>query len=224
MGTSMQRLDFFSKWSALHGGAEIKGIVKAWLSISFFLARALSGLRIGANLLTVLGLLLALGLTYYALNLNYFLALILLALSLLADGVDGSVAIYRAQESRLGAALDSIVDRVSETLWALSFYFIGADYRIVLLGWLIAAIQEYVRARLAGLGISEVGVVTICERPVRASIIAVALVALALDQVFLNGEIARDFFYIHFFAGFWVILQTISLATLLRFAHRTLKS
>lgn len=220
----MERADFFDRWSALHGGADIKGIVKAWLSISFILARVLSRLRIGANLLTVFGFLLALGLTYYAFNLNYFLALILLALSLLADGVDGSVAIYRSKESRFGAALDSIVDRVSESLWAVSLYLIGADYRIVLIAWLIASIQEYVRARLAGLGISEVGVVTICERPVRASIIAVALLALALDQTFINGDIASDFSYIHFFAWLWVILQTIALTTLLRFAHKALKS
>jgi CDP-diacylglycerol--glycerol-3-phosphate 3-phosphatidyltransferase len=45
----------------------------------------------------------------------------------------------------------------------------------------IASTQEYARARLGGLGISEVGVVTPAERPVRASFIFIALFAYALD-------------------------------------------
>jgi CDP-diacylglycerol--glycerol-3-phosphate 3-phosphatidyltransferase len=38
-------------------------------------------------------------------------------------------------------------------------------------------VQEYLRARSGGLGHSEVGIVTICERPVRASLIFIAIVA-----------------------------------------------
>jgi CDP-diacylglycerol--glycerol-3-phosphate 3-phosphatidyltransferase len=60
-------------------------------------------------------------------------------------------------------------------------YRIGAPVWIVLLTYVTASTQEYARARLGGLGINEVGVVTPAERPVRASFIFIALVAYAID-------------------------------------------
>jgi len=170
----MNQNDFFTKWSALHGNAEIKGIVKAWLKISFASAKFLSRLRLTPNLITLLGIVFAVAMAVNPLSLW---AIPLLVLSLYADGIDGSVAIYQNRESRFGAVLDSVADRISEALWFYVAYRIGAPAWIVLLTYVTASTQEYARARLGGLGISEVGVVTPAERPVRASFIFIALVA-----------------------------------------------
>lgn len=174
----MNKADFFAKWSALHGNAEIKGIVKTWLNISYGSARFMSALRITPNLLTLLGIVFALAM---AVNPLSFWTIPLLVLSLYADGIDGSVAIYQNRESQFGATLDSVADRISEALWFYVAYRIGAPAWIVLLTYVIASTQEYARARLGGLGVSEVGVVTPAERPVRASFIFIALVAYAID-------------------------------------------
>lgn len=174
----MNKADFFAKWSALHGNAEIKGIVKAWLNISYGSARFMSALRITPNLLTLLGIVFAIAMAVNPLSLW---TIPLLVLSLYADGIDGSVAIYQNRESQFGAILDSVADRISEALWFYVAYRIGAPAWIVLLTYVIASTQEYARARLGGLGISEVGVVTPAERPVRASFIFIALVAYAID-------------------------------------------
>ena len=173
----MNQTDFFAKWSALHGNAEIKGIVKAWLKISFASAKFLSRLRLTPNLLTLLGIVFAVAMAVNPLSLW---AIPLLVLSLYADGIDGSVAIYQNRESQFGAVLDSVADRISEALWFYVAYRIGAPAWIVLLTYVTASTQEYARARLGGLGISEVGVVTPAERPVRASFIFIALVAYAI--------------------------------------------
>jgi len=170
----MNQNDFFTKWSALHGNAEIKGIVKAWLKISFASAKFLSRLRLTPNLITLLGIVFAVAMAVNPLSLW---AIPLLVLSLYADGIDGSVAIYQNRESQFGAVLDSVADRISEALWFYVAYRIGAPAWIVLLTYVTASTQEYARARLGGLGISEVGVVTPAERPVRASFIFIALVA-----------------------------------------------
>jgi len=174
----MIKADFFAKWSALHGNAEIKGIVKAWLNISYGSARFMSALRITPNLLTLLGIVFAIAMAVNPLSLW---TIPLLVLSLYADGIDGSVAIYQNRESQFGAILDSVADRISEALWFYVAYRIGAPAWIVLLTYVIASTQEYARARLGGLGVSEVGVVTPAERPVRASFIFIALVAYAID-------------------------------------------
>ena len=174
----MNQADFFAKWSALHGNAEIKGIVKAWLKISFAAAKFLSRLRITPNLLTLLGIVFAIAMAVNPLSLW---TIPLLVLSLYADGIDGSVAIYQNRESQFGAILDSVADRISEALWFYVAYRIGAPAWIVLLTYITASTQEYARARLGSLGISAVGVVTPAERPVRASFIFIALVAYALS-------------------------------------------
>ena len=174
----MNKADFFAKWSALHGNVEIKGIVKAWLNFSYGSARFMSALRVTPNLLTLLGIVFAIAM---ALNPLSLWTIPLLVLSLYADGIDGSVAIYQNRESQFGAILDSVADRISEALWFYVAYRIGAPAWIVLLTYVIASTQEYARARLGGLGISEVGVVTPAERPVRASFIFIALVAYAIE-------------------------------------------
>ncbi len=174
----MNQTEFFAKWSALHGNAEIKGIVRAWLKISFASAKFVSALRLTPNLLTLLGVVFAVAMAFNPLSLW---TIPLLVLSLYADGIDGSVAIYQDRASQFGAVLDSVADRISEALWFYIAYRIGAPAWLVLLIYVVASTQEYARARLGGLGISDVGVVTPAERPVRASFIFIALVAYAID-------------------------------------------
>jgi phosphatidylglycerophosphate synthase len=173
----MKQAEFFAKWSALHGNAEIKGIVRAWLKISFTSAKFVSVLRLTPNFLTLLGIVFAIAMAANPLSLW---TIPLLVLSLYADGIDGSVAIYQNRESQFGAVLDSVADRISEALWFYVAYRIGAPVWLVLVTYVIATTQEYARARLGGLGINAVGVVTPAERPVRASFIFIALVAYAI--------------------------------------------
>ena len=206
----MNKSEFNSTWSALHGGAEIKGIVKAWLAISYSSAKFLSKLRVTPNVLTLLGVLFAVAMAANPLSLW---AIPLLVLSLYADGIDGSVAIYQKRQSAFGAILDSVADRISEALWFYVAYRIGAPAWLVLGTYVIASTQEYARARLGGLGISDVGVVTPAERPVRASFIFIALIsfALSIELVVLALSILA-------------ILQIVSFGLVARFAHNSLRN
>jgi phosphatidylglycerophosphate synthase len=102
-------------------------------------------------------------------------------LSLICDGIDGSLAMILEKTSRRGAMIDSFVDRVSEVFWALAFYRICADLRVIFIAAILAFTQEYLRARAAGLGYSDITAVTIAERPVRASLLFIALIAFQLN-------------------------------------------
>jgi archaetidylinositol phosphate synthase len=206
----MKKEEFNSTWSDLHGGAQIKGIVKTWLAISFASAKFLSKLHITPNILTLLGVLFAIAMAANPLSLW---AIPLLVLSLYADGIDGSVAIFQKRQSSFGAILDSVADRISEALWFYVAYRIGAPAWLVLATYVIASTQEYARARLGGLGISDVGIVTPAERPVRASFIFIALVfyALSFELVTLTMAILA-------------ILQLISFGLVARFAHNRLRN
>jgi len=204
----MNLQEFNQSWSKLHGDAQVTGIVKGWLRISYFIVKPLAKLRITPNLLTLLGLVFGILLYFNALT-NW--AIFFLVLSLICDGIDGSLAIITGKSSKWGAMLDSVADRVTEVFWGLTFIAIGADQNLVIAALLIAAIQEYLRARSAGLGLTDVGVVTISERPVRASILFVALVASLLNLEIVN-----------LLALLWLIMQSISLLTVTRFAYQKL--
>jgi archaetidylinositol phosphate synthase len=206
----MKKEEFNSTWSDLHGGAEIKGIVKTWLAISFASAKFLSKLHITPDILTLLGVLFAIAMAANPLSLW---AIPLLVLSLYADGIDGSVAIFQKRQSSFGAILDSVADRISEALWFYVAYRIGAPAWLVLATYVIASTQEYARARLTSLGISGVGVVTPAERPVRASFIFIALVSYALSFELVTLTMA-----------ILAILQALSFGLVARFAHNSLRN
>jgi len=199
----MTKNEFFLAWSKLHGDAKVSGIVKGWLSISFTVSKALAKMRVTPNALTILGL--VFGILLY-MNSNAIWAPLILIISLICDGVDGSLAIITRQSSKWGALLDSVVDRLTEVFWVLALYSLGVDSKILITVLILASTQEYLRARAGGVGLKQVGVVTVAERPVRASFIFIALVAFNL-----NLEILNQITFV------WLILQAISFLTVVRF-------
>ena len=206
----MDKNEFFTTWSNLHGGAKIEGIVKTWLQISYASAKFLSKLRVTPNLLTFAGLFFAIALWQFA---NSWAAALFLVLSLFFDGIDGSLAILQKKTSKFGAFTDSFVDRISEVFWALALYKLGAPATFVFLALLATYVQEYIRARSGGLGYSEVGIVTICERPVRASLIFIAIIA---NLVGLGLVTAISII--------WVAMQFIALSQLTGSLYKRLRS
>lgn len=199
----MTKDEFFLAWSKLHGDAKVSGIVKGWLSISFPVSKALAKIRVTPNALTILGL--VFGILLY-INSSAIWAPLILVISLICDGVDGSLAIITRQSSKWGALLDSVVDRLTEVFWVLALYSLGVDSKILITVLILASTQEYLRARAGGVGLKQVGVVTVAERPVRASFIFIALVAFNL-----NLEILNQITFV------WLILQAISFLTVVRF-------
>ena len=199
----MTKDEFFLAWSKLHGDAKVSGIVKGWLSISFTVSKALAKMRVTPNALTILGL--VFGILLY-MNSNAIWAPLILVISLICDGVDGSLAIITRQSSKWGALLDSVVDRLTEVFWVFALYSLGVDSKILITVLILASTQEYLRARAGGVGLKQVGVVTVAERPVRASFIFISLVAFSL-----NLEILNQITFV------WLILQAISFLTVVRF-------
>lgn len=204
----MDKKEFFTTWSDLHGGAKIEGVVKTWLQISYATAKFFAKLRVTPNLLTFAGLFFAIALWQFA---NNWIAALFLVLSLFFDGIDGSLAILQKKTSKFGAFTDSFVDRISEVFWALALYELGAPATLVFIALLATYVQEYLRARAGGLGHEEVGIVTICERPVRASLIFIAIIA---NLVGLDITSAV--------AAIWVAMQVIALSQLTRSLYKRL--
>jgi archaetidylinositol phosphate synthase len=206
----VDKKEFFTTWSDLHGGAKIEGVVKTWLQISYATAKFFAKLRVTPNLLTFAGLFFAIALWQFA---NSWPAALFLVLSLFFDGIDGSLAILQKKTSKFGAFTDSFVDRISEVFWALALYELGAPATLVFIALLATYVQEYLRARAGGLGHEEVGIVTICERPVRASLIFIAIIANLVGLEITSAV-----------AAIWVAMQVIALSQLTRSLYKRLKN
>ena len=200
--------EFKAKWSSLHSDAETTGIVGAWLNISYRFGLICTLLRISPNALTMLGLL---GAVATAVTAQTAWAILFLVFSLFCDGIDGSVAIFQHRESKFGATLDSVVDRISEALWFFALYAIGVPAWIPISLWSVAAFQEYARAKLVSLGVSDIGVVTPAERPVRASFLFIVLI---LNQLALPGATELSIAFL--------VLQIYSFVSVVRFSRSRL--
>ena len=200
--------EFKAKWSSLHSDAETTGIVGAWLNISYRFGLICTLLRISPNALTVLGLI---GAVATALTAQTAWAILFLVFSLFCDGIDGSVAIFQHRESKFGATLDSVVDRISEALWFYALYAIGVPAWIPITVWCVAAFQEYARAKLISLGVSDIGVITPAERPVRASFLFIVLI---LNQLSMPGATQLSLAFL--------VLQIYSFVSVVRFSRSQL--
>ncbi len=200
--------EFKAKWSSLHSDAETTGIVGAWLNISYRFGLICTLLRISPNALTLLGLL---GAIATAVTAETAWAILFLVFSLFCDGIDGSVAIFQHRESKFGATLDSVVDRISEALWFYALYAIGVPAWIPITLWSVAAFQEYARAKLVSLGVSDIGVVTPAERPVRASFLFIVLI---LNQLDMPGATELSVAFL--------VLQIYSFVSVVRFSRSRL--
>jgi len=141
--------------------------------------------RLHPNWYTVAGLLLAL-LAPLSAYLGYWgPTLALMAISAFMDALDGVVARVSGRQSRFGAFLDSMSDRVSDASYILALTLMGASgllcYTLLVASYLVS----YARARGEGLGVQLKGV-GLVERQERVLAILLAGALLAVDATATN--------------------------------------
>lgn len=162
-------------WSARHGGIDPAGVLLLgpWLRLVEVLARPLR--RVPPDVVSVTGVVAALGAARAARAGHPGPAAALVVASGVLDGVDGAVAAASGRASAHGRALDSSCDRVAELahLAALRAVGVGAVPGAALVG--LTAALELTRRRAGG----HVRLTT-WERPSRVLLAVVGLVAAAV--------------------------------------------
>lgn len=208
----MTRAEYLTTWSHVHGfaaGKEVSGIARVYLSINYYLVQPLILLRLSPNVVTLFAPALAC-LALFA-NGSFSIALLVLG-SLMVDGFDGAVAILRRKTSAIGGVLDGIVDRVTELLWIGALYYGGISPAILLIIWVLVGTQEYGRAKLTHVAGNILGVVTICERPVRGLLVALGF----LGHIYYSD-------CLKLVAIIWLAMQAVALAQFTVMAKRQLR-
>ncbi len=173
---------YFHRWSELHGGVDPRTspLIRVWLTFAYGLARPMTRIGLSPNGVTGIGLVIAIAVPllawqYTRTEQSWWLvvAVVFTAATGLLDNLDGAVAVISGRTTRWGYVLDSIADRISDVSLLVALWVLGAPGWVVVAAGFAGSIQEYARARAAGLGVAEVGVVSISERPTRVIIVAV---------------------------------------------------
>jgi len=177
----MDRDTYLAQWSTLHGGARPTGIVGGWLALVHAVAAPLARWRVPPDFVTLLGLLIAFTAPVLA-SLGrggVLAAATVIALSGLFDSLDGAVAVMTGRTSPWGAVLDAVADRVSDAVFAATLWVVGAPAVVCVAAVGLCWLAEYARARAGGAGMTEVGVLTVNERPTRVVVVVMFLLASA---------------------------------------------
>lgn len=178
----MTRQEYFQRWAELHGGLDPRTSlpVQFWLTVTYGLARPLAALGLSPDAVTLLGLLVALSVPACVVQ-GWLLAASALALAAgVVDNLDGAVAVLTGRSTDWGYVLDSVADRVGDTALLLGLGLAADLPWFGALAAFLAFTQEYTRARAGAVGFSEIGVISLSERPTRVLISGMFLLAAAL--------------------------------------------
>lgn len=215
----LDRQGYLDRWSELHGGYDPRSshLTHAWLSLAYALARPLAVLRVPPDLVTGLGVLVS-GLAVYLAWLGerwVIGAAVVVALSGLVDNLDGAVAVMSGRTTRWGFVLDSLIDRISDALYLVALWLVGAPAWVCVLAGVLMGLQEYTRARAGNAGMSEIGVVTVWERPTRVIVTAMFLLGAGIYTGSASGWASAG-------AAAWATLGVVGLGQILVVVRRRL--
>lgn len=167
---------YLARWSELHGGYDPRSSrwVIGWLRVVYACARPLVALRLSPDAVTGVGLLIGLGVPAVAAGGAHWpvVAAALAGLTGLADGLDGAVAVVTDRVTRWGYVLDSVVDRLTDIALLCTLGVLGAPWPLIAAVTALTFVQEYARARAGAAGLTDIGVVTVWERPTRIVVVA----------------------------------------------------
>lgn len=180
----LSRDEYFDRWAELHGGHDPRSsrMTSVWLGAMYRLARPVAATGVPPDAVTLAGAVVS-GAAVAAAGQGgrwVLVAAVLVAVSGAMDNLDGAVAVMTQRTTRWGYVLDSLVDRVSDALYLVALWLVGAPAAVCVAAGVLMGLQEYTRARAGQAGMPGIGVVTLWERPTRVIATAMFLLGAGL--------------------------------------------
>ncbi|MEI8058120.1 MAG: CDP-alcohol phosphatidyltransferase family protein [Actinomycetes bacterium] len=179
--TLPSRQEYLTRWQELHGGFDPRSsrFVGPWLSMVYMLARPLAQVGLSPDSVTALGLVVSAFVVVLCWLGGWWViaAAVVVGISGVFDSLDGAVAVLSDRATRWGSVLDSLVDRISDALYLVALWLVGAPAWVCVAAGFALGLLEYTRARAAATGLDEVGILTVGERPTRVTVAAMFLLA-----------------------------------------------
>lgn len=176
-------------------------MLRPWLRLMWLLAGPLARLRLPPTAITVVGVLLAVDAALFAAS-RPWVALALVVLSVVCDGLDGAVAVLTSSSSAFGSAADKIADRVSDCAFAVVLWRCGAPWWLAVAAGGLSLAHEAVRVIVGGALLARI---TVAERPTRAICAGLACGCAGVSSAVWPPTVC---------AAVWVILAVVGLLQL----------
>ena len=222
--TPLTWAEYAAAWSRLHGGFDPDGaspVVRGWIRLAYRGGSLLGRLGAGPTAVTAAGLVLCLLVPVAVLPgpVGLLLGGLVVLVAAFADGLDGAVAVVTGRTTRMGFVYDSVADRLGEAAWLVALWLAGAPAWAAVAAGGLSWLHEYLRARAAAAGMSEIGVVTVGERPTRVSVTATALLIGGAAGLFRTGW---DGTVVTVAVTVWLALAMIGIGQLVAAVRRAL--
>jgi CDP-diacylglycerol--glycerol-3-phosphate 3-phosphatidyltransferase len=211
-------------WAGLHGGVDprqARPSVRGWLRLGYRFAYLADRVHLTPGTVTALGLLACLSVPALAMRggLGAVGAALLVVFAAVADTVDGALAVLGSRATRLGYVYDSVVDRLAEACWLVALWLVGAPTAVAVTAGGLSFLHEYARSRANAAGMTEIGAVTLGERPTR---VVLTVVGLGLAGAVRPVDPALPAGVATFVTAAWVVFALIGLGQLFVVVHRVL--
>lgn len=169
--TRGDRAELYGRWSSLHGGVDPASSVwiGGWVRLTDACAAPLARRRVAPDAVTVAGVVVtaAVPLVTAAGGVWPMVAVVVLVLGAVLDGVDGALASRTGTASAWGRVLDPLADRCSDLLLVLTLVVLGAPAWLGVVLGVLTLLLESVRSTAQAAGLDGPGAVTVWERPSR---------------------------------------------------------
>ncbi|MEO6205703.1 MAG: CDP-alcohol phosphatidyltransferase family protein [Mycobacteriales bacterium] len=168
---------YFDRWQVLHGGYDPRtGSVwlRGWLTMVHAIARPLARIGVQPDVVTISSIWLA-GLVLVLSDIGgrwWIAAGWVMVASGLFDTLDGCVAVLEERTTKWGYVLDSVVDRVNDSIYLVAVVLVGCPVWLAVACGFAFFLMEYLRARAGNAGGDEVGRITMAERPTRVILLS----------------------------------------------------
>lgn len=179
------REEAYAGWSRLHGGIDPRSSmwISGWVRIAHICATPLVRAGVSPSTVTVAGVavMAAVPLIASAGAAWPMVAMLVILVGAVLDGVDGAIAVRAGKASRWGRVLDPFADRCSDLLLILTLVVLGAPVWLGISLALLTLLLESVRAHAQATGMEGPGVLTWWERPSRVIVASFATATSAIE-------------------------------------------
>ena len=164
---------------------------------SEWIGRVFGKFGLSPNQWTLLSLIPALGCAYFLINSQFLYAAVLLFISAFLDVIDGSVARVKGKTTKLGAYLDTMIDRYVEAIVIFGLMFSELPWFFISpYAWLIFYLFGGMMTTYAKAAAKEKGMVKnemsggLLERAERIGILTVGIFLAVYNRIYLSVIIA----------------------------------
>lgn len=177
--------------------------------------------NLSPNLITLLGLAISVLAIPSAIYGNHLLLFLVIVAASFMDVLDGALARLSGRVTAFGGVLDSVCDRIEESIFLFSLHFTGVSMYLIFIGFTISYTISYLRALGETRGVKMEGI-GLLERGERLILIAITVILLSVPNIKLGTLLSIHLYEIPI--ALLVILGIVTIVQRISYLYTSFKN